>query len=548
MPPNPSRPSAAAASRGRRRVNSGLAVVLALFAAWSAWFVLRTSFVVDGVRTFSLFDDAMISMTYARNLVEGHGLNWAPTGAPVEGFSNPLWTFAMVPVNALPVAREHRALLVQALAFLLLVANVVLVRRLVARHFSCGRGSTAPTAGLPAALLTAFYYPLDYWGLMGMETALQALLATAAVLLALDLACDGRPRHGLLFAVLAAAYLTRMDMTLLIVAVLAFVGLHGGFRAAERRSWLLGAAGLVLTVAGYQLFRWLYFHDALPNPYYLKMTGIPWLPRLLRGVSTLTDSLRANSLALAALAVGVLPRLRARPRWRLPALLVALYAAYGVYVGGDAWEGRAEGRVSRFVVFLAPLVFALFNAVLNEWSRYFAALRPRLRAAATVAATATLLFLVDGLWLSDQAAANWKAVTVTEAPLLVTSNQIVFRDLRDFQRQVRPRALVATCWAGIPAYFSDFRMIDLYGVNDRRVARESSAVALRPGNFIKYVPGHVKWDADYVLGERRPDALFQSWVFPDAVLKAHGYEPRGKFWVRAGSPRVRRHPRAAGGS
>src|SRR4051812_9885737 len=77
--------------------------LLLLLAAWGGWFIYRSSFALDGRRFFCLFDDAMISMTYARNLVYGHGLNWARWGEPVEGFTHPLWTLLMIPVNALPL-------------------------------------------------------------------------------------------------------------------------------------------------------------------------------------------------------------------------------------------------------------------------------------------------------------------------------------------------------------------------------------------------------------------------------------------------------------
>src|SRR6185503_2832911 len=97
------------------------AVVLAI---WSGWLIWRSSFVVDGTRYFSLFDDAMIGMVYAKNFVEGFGLNWARFGAPVEGFTCPLWVFAMIPVNALPIALPLRPLLVQVLAAILLGANL----------------------------------------------------------------------------------------------------------------------------------------------------------------------------------------------------------------------------------------------------------------------------------------------------------------------------------------------------------------------------------------------------------------------------------------
>src|SRR5258705_13076018 len=130
------------------------AAALAL-AVWSGWLIYRSSFVVAGTRYFSLFDDAMISMVYAKNFVEGFGLNWARFGPPVEGFTSPLWTFAMIPVNALPLALPVRALVVQLEALALLVANRFAVRWLARAHF------TAPGAphALPAVVLTAGFFP-----------------------------------------------------------------------------------------------------------------------------------------------------------------------------------------------------------------------------------------------------------------------------------------------------------------------------------------------------------------------------------------------------
>ena len=61
---------------------TALCVVYCLYAAL---FILRTSFVIGGERYFSLFDDEMISMRYARNLAHGYGLIWNPGGERVEG-------------------------------------------------------------------------------------------------------------------------------------------------------------------------------------------------------------------------------------------------------------------------------------------------------------------------------------------------------------------------------------------------------------------------------------------------------------------------------
>src|SRR5262249_24068646 len=105
---NPPMPRAVAPGRS-------IVAVVACLVGWAAWFIARTTFVVDGKSYFSLFDDAMISMVYARNFVEGYGLNWARWGNPVEGFTCPLWTFLMIPVNELPLPLRMRSLVVQLL-------------------------------------------------------------------------------------------------------------------------------------------------------------------------------------------------------------------------------------------------------------------------------------------------------------------------------------------------------------------------------------------------------------------------------------------------
>src|SRR3712207_4420433 len=105
------------------------ALLLFLLTVWGGWIIFRASFVVDGSRWFVLFDDAMISMTYARNLVEGHGLAWARWGAPVEGFTHPLWAVLMIPVNALPLALWNRGLVIQILSLLTLLGTAVAARR-----------------------------------------------------------------------------------------------------------------------------------------------------------------------------------------------------------------------------------------------------------------------------------------------------------------------------------------------------------------------------------------------------------------------------------
>ncbi len=544
-PPRPPRPSSASGQAGPGlpgraswRQILPLALLLAALAAWGGVFIARSSFVVEGTRTFCLFDDAMISMTYARNLCDGLGLNWARQGAPVEGFSHPLWLLPMIAVNAAGLPLGLRSLPIQVLSLLLLGADVALVRALVLRHFSW---EGARHWLLPAAL-TAFYYPLLYWSLMGMETALQALLTTAAVLLALDIVFAGRPRHLALWGVLTSAFLLRMDMAVQAAVIEAFVLAGGGLRRGdrrERRAWLAGAALFAAAALGYEAFRLAYFHDWLPNTWYLKMTGVPAEVRLLRGGLSLWHAAFEHAPLLVAVAAGCLTVLRRERRMLLPALVFLSACAYSVYVGGDAWDD--DMRLGRFVAFAMPMAFVLLGGTVN---RLLAGLAPRRAGLALALGVNFLVWLVlaEGLALVPRAARNREELALARPPYLVPAHQVFVEQLQKVRRAALPDAEMASAVAGIPAFFTDFRMIDLLGYNDRALARAPTNEPFTRANFTQFRPGHAKWDTREVLASRRPDIVFMTWGIPadrvPRVLHRHGYVEFGRIWVRAGSDRI----------
>ena len=81
-------------------------------------------------------DDAYISMRYAKNFAEGHGLAWnpgEPRGVRVQGFSNLGITLLMAVIHALPVGPTRTSLIFQGLNLGVLVACVLLTYA-TARH------------------------------------------------------------------------------------------------------------------------------------------------------------------------------------------------------------------------------------------------------------------------------------------------------------------------------------------------------------------------------------------------------------------------------
>ena len=157
-----------------------LALVAVLFTAWGLNIIFRSSFVaVDGRRCFCLFDDAMICMRYAWNLLHGHGLVWNP-GERVEGVTTLLLTFTMALWQLLlPKNLASLGVQLSGLGFLLGIA--VLTFKIGSRWFASAQ-EPARTVLLALCFLTGLvYYPLDYWSIMGMETGLLTILLVAAL-------------------------------------------------------------------------------------------------------------------------------------------------------------------------------------------------------------------------------------------------------------------------------------------------------------------------------------------------------------------------------
>jgi hypothetical protein len=255
------------------------------------------------------------------------------------------------------------------------------------------------------------------------------------------------------------------------------------------------------------------------------------------------------ALALLAAGAGTAAFLRRNRRLILPAAVFVLYCAYSVYVGGDAWDDDLPIRANRFISFVMPLLFVLLNATLNE----ALAARQRRREVAdgdpagrfSLAVVAVLaLLLVNGLWLSDKANDNWREIALVNRPPMTLRHQRVVNQIVAFKTLVKPGAVVATAWAGIPAYFSDYKMIDILGYNDRVIARMPPANPLDEDNFDLFRPGHSKWSEQRLLTEQRPDAFFQIWGIKRGmgkvakVLPSYGYRRVGKFWMRGDSPYV----------
>jgi arabinofuranosyltransferase len=567
------------------------AAVCAGSVALSLWSIWRARFTIGGKTAWVLYDDAMISMRYARNLANGDGLVWNAGGERVEGITNPLWAIWMAVLHVLPFGPLKQPVLVMLSSAVLLLAALWVARRL-AQELAPDR----PAVGVVAAVLTATFAPLVLWSMGGMEVGLLAWLLGAAVLSAVRLVA--RPeawarRDTIVTAALAgAAIATRVDAVVGLGAVAAAAVWCATPDQRRRVALVLGApvlGGLALVTA----VRLAYYGDLLPNTYYLKATGVGLDVRLDAGFRHLVVALWAHLAVLTVAAtVGALAGRGRAGAPRLVPILVGLalvQVLYSVWVGGDAWESllianrylsvaivpvavlaavgmarlAADPRAfGRFCLVVAAIVGAgvlvarssFGEGGVTNYSRKILELeahdqvwlyvvvvlalaggglavgRGALRASPTVLTTAAVVVVV--VLTNARPASSWLHHSAFDL------EQDLARRGAALSESTAADTEIAVWMAGAEPYFADRPAVDLYGKSDEYIAR------LPVPEGVLFWPGHVKYDLDWSLDEWAPDLVMLGGSSPNgpevrATLEDHGYEPlAGDVWLRDGSDRV----------
>ncbi len=463
---------------------TALKILLGAAAVFYLAFIFRTSFDVKGQHYFTLIDDAMISMRYARNLAHGHGLVWNIGQPPVEGFTNPGWTLVMSFVHLFPFAPSNISLVVMILAAGLLLANIYVVYK-IAQTLT----PEAQLAPLIAATLTAFYFPLVFWSLRGLEVGALSLTINLAILLTLRLTRDPTPATSSWLSLsLGIGLLIRMDAFLQVALLLLFLFLVLREQANLRYAYLPVFVAF-LTLAAILVFQHLYFGDIFPNTYYLKVNGVTAWERIRAGLLSLNDFASRDFLMPLVFALIGLAAFKPQ-RSRESLLLLGLFivqVAYSVWVGGDYAEELVDSA-NRFITQGMPALFILFAIVLERFltSSRAIKLKPILACAIGLGA----LLVISG--------EPWSKWMISNAPMLRTDIQRVKLGLH-IHAHTDPRAVIAVHAAGQIPYFSERTTIDLLGKNDPVIAKGPPATS--------FAPGHNKWNYDYSILLLKPDVI-----------------------------------------
>jgi hypothetical protein len=312
-----------------------------------------------------------------------------------------------------------------------------------------------------------------------------------------------------------------MDFAVVAVAFAAAGAALDRSRAA--RHLMVGFAMTIAALALQTAGRMLYFHDPLPNTYYLKLTGYPLGLRWARGAWVLLRSGLLSHGLPVLLPIAAIGISSGQTRRRLLAVLApcAAMACYSVWVGGDAWEGVIP--CNRYLAVALPLALAA-----GAWP--LAALAARAGRFASVGAA--ILAVAAALAISPH-----RAVLLLDPPPYTRDNAELTSLGLAAKSLTRDEARVAAAAVGAIGYFSDRPIVDLLGKNDRHVAHRLMRRAGAQSPLTFFFPGHLKWDYPYSIGRLRPDVVAQLWwSVHEADPYLLDYEP---IEVRVGDRTVR---------
>lgn len=482
--------------------NSLFALLVLGYIFYCYRYIAATSFVLEGKTYYVLFDDAMISMRYAYNLANGDGLVWNP-GERVEGITNPLWTGIMALIHFLPVGLNQTGLYVQILGASLLTLNLFLVKKLV-EHFSDDL-----FVMLSAVAFTAFYAPLNSFGLLGMEVSLLTLILTAAVLLAVK--SEGHFSLWI-YVLLAVSTLVRFDMAVPYIVILAVLFWVQKENRKQHLIWGLGL--LILFLGGQSLARFMYYGEWLPNTYYLKVEGWNLTLRILRGLYALIQFAYFHNWLLFLLPLSIF---LFRRDWKvtLMTLLLTAQIAYSVYVGGDAWENH--GGANRYIVIAMPLYFIGFSWAAVEWLKRAAGML-NLKQQTSMEfgwRTTFIILFAFSLLTFNALIGEWKSIerwNLVRRPDYVAGNDRNLQISIALEQVTKPGASIAVIGAGtIPYLLPDRYAIDILGKADPYIAHQNVRTPMGIPDIPNMRPGHMKWDYAYTFGKLKPDVIVSLW-------------------------------------
>ncbi|MDZ4744888.1 MAG: hypothetical protein SGJ05_02675 [bacterium] len=447
-------------------------------------------------------DDAYITLTYARNLVDGHGLVFN-IGEHVEGFTSLTWTLLSALLISIGIRDVATALQIVGIActMLTLVPLFRIAQRML-RHAGTAE-TVVPWLALLAPLFFASTAAVQYWSASAMEAPFFWLLV-ALTLEAFLVA----PQSYRWVALGMLLLLTRPEAMLVVGILFAarlLVTLRNKDSVDEQplsrttltRQLLLQGALLGGTLLALTAWRWFSYDALLPNTFAAK-TGFVY-DQIGSGLEYLASHITNVWLWGVAFVPIVAAAWYVRNREvLLVVLLAALWTCAVVVLGGD---------VLRHQRFLIPVQLIL--SVLLPVGSYLVLRQRMLFVALFTIVTCAFAFTTE----RDAIATTSKFEQELVSKMKRTGEWLK----RSAALNERTYTIAATT-IGALKYFSKQTVVDMLGLTDRTIATQPLSIP-EVSNDSSVTWKERKYNADYVLS-RKPDFIvFSTGIKPSAFAE-----------------------------
>lgn len=404
----------------------------------------------------AVFDDAFISYRYAQHMVQGHGLVFNIGEAPVEGYTNFLWTLLMGLSFILSLDPIFFSWIVSLTCFVgTLIFTYVLARDLIGNAYW----------GVITVALLGTNYTFNVFATSGLETQCQAMLITAALYTTYRLRILTQlslPHLLTISLILSALLLLRLDSALF-VGVLGLVLLYEIIKSSRRihdvtRPLLVLGLPITVIIGIWLLWKISFYDDILPNTFYAKVSGKPFV--FVRGLFYLVGFWLSYWLFPFPFLIAwtILSR-KISFFYKLMTVLLVIWTLYLFYVGGDHMEFR-------FMVPVLPLLMILIVTTLSKLRKQ-----------------QTVVIILGALVILGSVS---HYLTYNLSPFSTHQNTV--QNMRDQHDKpgvdwdaigkvlgrafnYDPTVTIALNPAGIIPYYSRARTVDMLGLNDRWVAQ-----------------------------------------------------------------------------
>ncbi|MFC1475316.1 hypothetical protein ACFLQG_01585 [Candidatus Zixiibacteriota bacterium] len=445
-------------------------------------------------------DDAFISLRYANNLINGHGLVWN-IGQRVEGYTNFLHIILTSAVGLTGVDLITSSRIVNGLAFLFMNIIVILfLRRMLKKQ----TGQWQLSAATIIIVLLMNISPMISWIYGGLEGPLFASLVTIGVVYFLISMYENKNRGSLilcsLFFVLSG--LARPDGLLFWMGSFLYLIIYLRLNRAPVLSKIVYfLIPLIIIYVPYFIWRYNYYGELLPLTYYLKATGFT-LGKAWKGITYIYSYLIAPPFIFIFLLI-MIPYFLFKRRFDIKLLyllsMITLYLLYIIYIGGDYMHSF------RHLLPLIPISLILLYMLISPFIKKMSSFK-----LVIMYIFVLMLILMQLLW---------RGTSIRP----MQSEDYVATEVGKYINDNWPQSsVIALNTAGATPYYApNHTFIDMLGMNDPHIAKREIDEITVP---MQKIPGHFKGDGDYVLslepeyiilGPARGTIIEQPWFLSD---------------------------------